>query len=556
MIDSRSAEQPITGYVFPKLALLLIASMISVPLFAEEAEFTTSDGKYTTRGVISSFIDSDGKSTKLPRSLNLETQVIIELADGTKTRPIPMSQLSKKTRTTISKHIARQRKLAGDDKAPLTAASKTLLDHQAQLRARIEKHAGLGAMDQIEGFEKEQYLEEIRDYRKDIGREATSDVAIHFILSYLEGEYGENKYGVAYLLAKDTKNFWPAWQSTVIFSLRYRQNLSDTIKLMNQYLDELGTVAKQKPNAQDPVELKKAGRAALWLREAAAIVEKSGLADDSELKRLKQIQISTTVVTLIKTSGIPEAMLDEVAQRRLEIEAQLRKAEAEEQRIKALAKDKKTAECRRILEQFMKSYDRQWEYGLEAFDRQAIITNEAERYYLEADRRYQLSARQSFEWSIRANRDLGDDPTDAEREEKERAQEYADFYRRQEIRDRRERNLRLNQLNFENQRLAQCHLVLANFVNQGKNNMILFENNFLDVIQDDNDLKTVYLDFTEKMKSVIAKFPSMPTVQVPAKPDPRLEQKALSEEKRDKISDLSFTLAVDLQDFLDQLVKP
>ena len=86
--------------------------------------------------------------------------------------------------------------------------------------------------------------------------------------------------------------------------------------------------------------------------------------------------------------------------------------------------------------------------------------------------------------------------------------------------------------------------------------MILFENNFLDVIQDDDDLKTVYLDFTDKMKKVIAKFPPMPTVNVPSKPDPRLKDRAISKEKRDKVSDLSYTLAVDLRDFIDQLVKP
>ncbi len=556
MFDKSRVQHPITGYALPKLVSMCLASMISVPLFADEVEFSTSDGNYTTRGEISSFIDSEGKAVNLPRSLNSGTQVIIELPDGTKTRPIPIFQLSKKTRTTISRHIVRQRKLAGDNKVPLKVASEALLHHQAQLKALIKRYTDLGPMNELEAFEKEQYLEETQDYRKDIGREAAADEAIHFILTYLEGEYGANKYGASYLIAKDTRNFWPAWQASLIFSLRYRESLADTIKLMNQYLDELGTFAKQDTNAQDAAELQKAGHAALWLREAAAIMEKSGLADDPELKRLKQIQISTPVVTLIKHSGIPESMLDQAAQRRLELEAQRRQAEEEEQRIKTLAKDKQNAECKRILEQFMQSYDRQWENGLEAFDRQSIISVDAERQFERADQKYQLSARRSFEWNMVAARDAGEDPTDAELRTLWWANNLANTFRREEIRDYRERQQYLNQLNFEKQRLAQYHMILANFVNQGKNKMILFENNFLDVIQDDNELKTVYLDFTDKMKKVIAKFPPMPTVNVPSKPDPRLKDRAISKEKRDKVSDLSYTLAVDLRDFIDQLVKP
>ena len=86
--------------------------------------------------------------------------------------------------------------------------------------------------------------------------------------------------------------------------------------------------------------------------------------------------------------------------------------------------------------------------------------------------------------------------------------------------------------------------------------MILFENNYLEAIQDDNALKTVYLDFTEKMKAVIAKFPPMPTVSVPSRPDPRLEERAISEAKRGQVRDLSFDLTVDIQQFLTRLVSP
>ncbi len=556
MLDSRNSPAPLVGNARSKMATALFFICSCMPTFAEELEFTTSDGKYTARGKISSFIDSDGKTTKLPRSLNLKTQVIIELPNGIKTSPIPLSQLSKSTRAKISDHVVSQRKLVVDDKPIVTTATKNLLDQQEKLEALIEQYSGLGPMNEVESFEKEQYLEEIQNYKKDIGRNAAEDWAIRLILTYLEGEYGENKYGSTYLIAKDTQHFWPAWQAATIFSLRYRESIAGTIKLMDQYLAELGQVAKKKPGEGDATELRNAGQAALWLREAAAIIENSGLANDKELKRLKQIQISTTVVSLIKNGEIPDDALDKAAQRRLEIEEQQRKKRAEEARIKALAKDKKIAECKRILEQFMEEYDRQWEYGLEAFDRQAIITADAKRYLEEADLRFQISARQSFEWSVRANVDLGDDPTDEEIREKRRAEELATFYRAEEYRDYRECTLRLNQLNLERQRLAQAHAILANFVNQGKNKMILFENNYLEAIQDDNALKTVYLDFTEKMKAVIAKFPPMPTVSVPSRPDPRLEERAISEAKRGQVRDLSFDLTVDIQQFLTRLVSP
>lgn len=51
-------------------AILLVGSiLVSFTLSAQEIEFTTKDGKHTTRGTIASFVNANGDATKLPRSL-------------------------------------------------------------------------------------------------------------------------------------------------------------------------------------------------------------------------------------------------------------------------------------------------------------------------------------------------------------------------------------------------------------------------------------------------------------------------------------------------------
>ena len=86
--------------------------------------------------------------------------------------------------------------------------------------------------------------------------------------------------------------------------------------------------------------------------------------------------------------------------------------------------------------------------------------------------------------------------------------------------------------------------------------MILFENHHLDTIKADPTLKQVYIEFTDKVKAVVAQFPPMPTVMVPRKNDAKLEAQSLSQEQRDKTNELSFSFTVDLKDFLARLLTP
>ena len=115
-------------------------------------------------------------------------------------------------------------------------------------------------------------------------------------------------------------------------------------------------------------------------------------------------------------------MLDEAEVRRQKIEKERIEAEAEAARIKKLALDNRIRECRDLLEQFMKSYNKQWEYGREAFDRQQVITNEANQYFQEADQKFREASRRSTEWNIIASRPLGEDPTDGEIRYKQNAE--------------------------------------------------------------------------------------------------------------------------------------
>ena len=86
--------------------------------------------------------------------------------------------------------------------------------------------------------------------------------------------------------------------------------------------------------------------------------------------------------------------------------------------------------------------------------------------------------------------------------------------------------------------------------------MILFENHHLGTIKADPTLKQVYVQFTDKVKAIVAQSPAMPTVVVPRKNDAKLEAQSLSQEQRDKTNELSFSFTVDLKDFLDRLSTP
>ena len=538
-------------------SILLFGSILcSSTLSAQEIEFATKDGKHTTRGTIASFVNVNGNATKLPRSLTADTQVVIKRQDGTTTPPIQLSKLSDKTRTAITNFVVRTRKGERGTKHATDKPSDFFLKHQQRLIGLATEHAELGPIDQVDPVEKEQYLSELRAYKKELGPDATSDWAVRFTLSYLEGEYGANKYGELYLLAKNSRDFWIAWQSAVIFALRYRENISDSITVMDLYLAELSDYQKREAENPNPQALEKAGHAALWLRETVKLVQSSGLANEPEVKRLKQIQISTAVKRLIKSSKIPDAVLEEAENRRRVIEKERRDAETEAQRIKQMALDKRIRECGDLLDRFMKSYDKQWESGIETFDRQQVLTNEASQNLQETEKRVRDYRRSNVEWTIIASRDLGEEPTGREIRYQQEAQSRAKFYLRELNRALFEARQRLIVFNTERQRLAQTHAMLADFVNRGKNQMILFENYHLDTIKADPTLKQVYIEFTDKVKAVVAQFPPMPTIVVPRKNDTKLEAQSLSQEQRDKTNGLSFSFTVDLKDFLHRLSTP
>jgi DNA-nicking Smr family endonuclease len=556
MSDSRFSPMLCKPSTLAMLFLLVGSSMASLHLSAQEIEFATKDGKHKTRGTVASFVNANGNATKLPRSITPDTQVVIKRQDGTTTPPIPISTLSDKTRTAITKFVVRARQGAKGAKTGTDEPTDFFLKNRKQLIELANKHADLGPIHEVDPAETEQYLTELREYRKELGPAANSDWPVRFMLAYFEGEYGENKYGEMYLIAKDTKDFWSAWQTTIIFSLRYRESITACVKVMDQYLAELTQFRKQELLAPNRQQLEKAGHAALWLRETASIVEKSGLASESELKRLKQIQISNTVTTLIKTSEIPDAVLDEAEARRQRIEKERFEAEAEAHRIKKLALDNRIRECRDLLEQFMKSYNKQWEYGREAFDRQQVITNEANQYFQEADQKFREASRRSTEWSIIASRPLGEEPTDAEIRYKHTAEERAEFYQRERNRHYYEMRTRQRTLYMHRQKLAQAHAVLADFVNRGKNQLILFESNYVDTIKADQALKQDYIDFTDKVKAVIGQLPPMPTIIIAPKKDPKADAQAAEQTQREKVSALSSLLSVDIKTFLDQLAAP
>ena len=544
------------GYPLRRLiTVVVLLGGVQFPclLAGEEIEFATKDGQHTTRGTISSFLNANGDETLLPRSLTPDTQVVIKRLDGTETPPIKLSALSEKTRKAITDFVVKARRAEPGPDIETEKASIVFRQHQQQLIDFATELARLGPMDQVPSFEKEQYLAELREYKNELQREAASDWAVRFTLAYLEGEYGENKYGEIYLIAKESRDFWIAWQSAIIFSLRYRENISDTLKLMDQYLTELTDFRKRDADAPNLLTLEKAGHAALWLRETAKLLESSGLATDTELKRLKQIQISTTLKTLIKNSKIPDAVLDAAENRRREIEKERRDAEAEANRIKQLALDKRIRECSDILNRFIQSYDNQWESGTEAFDRQRVIANEASQNLREAEERLRDSRQSHFEWSLIASRDLGEDPTDAEIRYQQHAQDRANFYLREENRAAFEARQRQFVFNTERRKLTQAHATLADFVNRGKNQMILFENHHLDTIKADAKLKQIYLEFTDKIKAVVAQLPPMPTIMPPRKNQAKLEAKTRGQELREKTNELSFSLTVDLKHFLEQL---
>lgn len=553
MLDSRFSLLLYAPNTFATMILVIVCNMASYDSFAQEIEFATRDGKYKTRGSVASFVNANGSATKLPRSLTPDTQVVIKLQDGATTLPIQLSKLSDKTRTAITKFVLRERKGDPGNEPDTVKATAFFLNNQQRLMALAQKHSDLGPMHQVDSAAKEQYLTELRDYKDKLGPNAASDWAVRFTLAYFEGEYGENKYGEIYLIAKNTRDFWIAWQTAIVYSLRYRESITDCIKLMDLYLAELSQHANQQEIANSPRQLQNSGRAALWLRETAAIVQQSGLANEAQLKRLKQIQVSATVGSLIGESEIPDNVLDAAAERRRQLDSQRLEAETEALRIKELALDKRIRECADLLDQFMQSYNKQWEYGIEAFDRQAVITSEAEQNFKHAEHRWQSSSRSYIEWSIRANRDLAEDAPDFEIRDRRNAQERADFYLRERDRAYYEKKARLNFLYAARQKLAQTHAILANFVNRGKNQMILFENHYVDTIKADPSLKQVYLKFTDKLKGVIAQLPPMPTVMLPPKNEAKLEAQALNREQRKKIYELSFSLTVDLHKFLDEL---
>ena len=83
--------------------------------------------------------------------------------------------------------------------------------------------------------------------------------------------------------------------------------------------------------------------------------------------------------------------------------------------------------------------------------------------------------------------------------------------------------------------------------------MILFENHHLDTIKADAKLKQIYLEFTDKIKAVVAQLPPMPTIMPPRKNQAKLEAKTRGQELREKTNELSFSLTVDLKHFLEQL---
>ncbi len=530
--------------------------MFACDLSAQEIEFATKDGQHKIRGTVASFIGSNGDATKLPRSITPTTQVVIKRQDGTTTSPIEISKFSDRTQAAITRFVIRARRGSPDDKPETDKPSSFFLDNRQQLLALADNYSELGPIDQVDPDAKEQYLSDLRAFRKELGPKANSDWAVRFTLAYLAGEYGADKYGEMYLLAKDTKQFWIAWQTAIIFSLRYRGKISDCVRLMDQHLAELTAFRKQEAIAPNRQKLEKAGHAALWLREAAKLVESSGLADDVQLKRLKQIQVSATVTTLIKTSEIPDAVLEEVENRRRASEEERRKAEEEANRIKQLELDKRINACRQILDQFILSFEDKWQTGRKEFDRQEIVTRDAQGYYNDALTQWQAAHRNYVHWSRIASQGLEEDASSLERSLHLEAEHKADKYYQERKTAGKKKDAAKRYLYMARQRLVQMHYILANFVNLGKNRMFLFESHHLETIKEDEPLKQVYLDFTDKLKVIIAKFPPMPTVMIPPKNNVKLEAAAISQAQKEKVNDLSFFLTVDIQTFLDQLAAP
>ncbi len=539
------------------VTLFLFGSVI-IPneISAENIEFSTKDGRHKTRGTVASFITPDGEITKLPRSITRELKVVIKRQDGTTTAPIQLSTLSDKTLGDITNFVIRSRKREQVEKPATDKPTDFFLKNQKRLIALATDYSALGPINQVDPVAKEQYLTELNAYKKELGPSANTDWAVRFTLAFLAGEYGSNKYGEMYLIAKDCKDFWPAWQTAIIFSLRYRADINECIQLMDQFLDELTEYRKTHENGSNVETLKNTGHAALWLREAASLLESSGLASDSGSNRLKQIQLSSTVTTLIKTSEIPDAVLDQAKKRRLELEKERIANEAEAHRIKQLALDKRIRECRKLLQQFVTTYDKQWEYGKEAFDRQQLITVEAHQHFQTADQKFRSANRRCTEWSIIASRPLGEDASDSEVRYKQNAEDRAEFYRREQDRYYYEMKTRRSIFYMHRQKLAQTHSVLADFVNRGKNQLILFESNYVDTIKADQALKQDYIDFTDKVKAVIAQLPPMPTITIAPKDDVKLQTHAADQAQREKVSELSFSLSVDLRLFLAQLAAP
>lgn len=546
---SNRVHKPIACAVFS------ITSIFVAMVWGDELEFATKDGQYTTRGTVESFINKNGQAIKLPRSLTAETRVIIKLLDGKTTLPIPLSQLSDKTQAAITSYLVQSRKSSPQSKRPIEKPSNHFLQNQQQLNVLLRHYSELGDLQTLQPGAKQQFLTDLLIYKNDLDGDASSDRLLRVSIAYLQAQCGENRYGELRSLAKETQEFWPAWEAAMISSLRYRESIIDCLRLMNQFLTELTTFARTHLDTANEARLKRAGRAALWLRETAAIIDNSELANESELKRLRQIQASSVLASLIKEGSITAEELKEAAERRRNFEAQKNAAEAELRRIEKLTLDKKVDECTQLLERFMDSYEKQWQYGVDAFDRQEIITREAQRKYQFAEQNRMSIARQTIEWKIRATRDLGEDPTEFAIREKRRAQETFNILSDQQDRAYYETKLSFNHFNFENQRLMQTHTILATFVNKGKNQMILFENQYLDSITADETLRRIYLAFTEKMKTIIAQFPKMPTVATPKHEDEKSGTRSLSQEQRANIKELSFEFSVDIEGFLTQLTE-
>jgi len=556
MLPPRSHPTVHFAKTFSSLILLMIGCLSSATLSAQEIEFETKDGKYKARGTILSFVDDKGNAIALPTSLPPGTEVMFKELDGNTAQKFQYSQFTKTTQSAIKNHIVNARKAAAKPKPTVDGVSEFFVKHRNQLNALVEQYSDLGPIDTVEDFEKEQRLKEVRKFKKEIGRAAAADWPIRLTLAYLEGEYGENKYGEMHLIAKNTKECWPAWQAAITFSLRYRENISHTIRLMDQYLVELDQVAKENANAKNKQRIQIAGHAALWLRETAAIVAESGLTSDSEVKRLKQIQISNTVKSLIKQSGIPAKDLDAADKRRQEIEKERQLAKANADQIKQLALDQQVAACNRLLEQYIQTFTRDLETHTEEFDRQSLITTDVQRYFHEADLRWETAAVLYYQLKREANVELGDDSTDEERAKRALARRRLPFLRIQMDRAFQEKIVQFNLLIAERRRLAEERLNLANFINKWKNKMILFESDYVEAINADDPLKQVYFEFTARVKDEIAKYPPMPTVVVPGKNDARLERLNGIQEQREKVKALSFLFAVDVQNFLDQLGNP